>query len=119
KLTGKRFIVESSVRGNITIIAPTQITVAEAWEAFLSALATNGFTIVPAGKFLKIRNARDAQRDAIKNYAGDYFPNTEQMITRIVKLTHISADEVNTRLRNLLTRFGDMQPYEPTNSLII
>ena len=64
KLTGKRFIVEPAVRGNITIIAPTQITVAEAWEAFLSALATNGFTVVPMGKFLKIRNARDAQRDA-------------------------------------------------------
>src|SRR5690606_38858363 len=71
KLTGKRFIVEPSVRGNITIIAPTQITVAEAWEAFLSALAINGFTIVPAGKFLKIRNARDAQRDAIETYAGE------------------------------------------------
>ncbi len=119
KLTGKRFIVEPAVRGNITIIAPTQITVAEAWEAFLSALATNGFTVVPMGKFLKIRNARDAQRDAIQTYAGEYFPNSEQMITRILKLRHISADEVNTRLRNLLTRFGDMQPYEPTNSLII
>ena len=119
ELTGKNFIVDPSVRGKITIMAPTQITVAEAYKAFLSALAINGFTVVPSGKFLKIVPTRTAARSNIETYSGAYYPNSDVMITRIVKLKHISADEVNKNLRFLPTKDGEMNPYTPTNSLII
>lgn len=119
ELTGKNFIVDPSVRGKITIIAPSQITVAEAYRAFLSALAINGLTVVPSGAFLKIKTARNAQRDSIETYSGDYFPNSDQMITRIIKLKYISADEVNKNLRILPSKDGEMVVYPPTNSIII
>jgi general secretion pathway protein D len=119
KLTGKRFILDNNVRGKITIIAPSQITVAEAYKAFLSALAMNGLTVVPSGKFLKIRQARQANRDSIDTYAGEYFPNTDQLITRIVKLRYINAAEVAKSLRMLVSKDGEINPYAPTNSLII
>jgi len=70
ELTGKNFIVDPQVRGKITIIAPSQITVAEAYKAFLSALAINGLTVVPGDGFLKIKQARQATRDSIETYAG-------------------------------------------------
>lgn len=119
KLTGKNFIVDPQVRGKITIMAPSQISVAEAWKAFLSALAINGYTVVPSGQFLKIKPARDAQRDSIETYSGAYFPSSDQFITRIVKLKYISADEVNRNLRALSSKYGEMQPYPATNSVII
>jgi general secretion pathway protein D len=119
ELTGKNFIVDPQVRGKITIIAPSQITVAEAYRAFLSALAINGLTVVPSGAFLKIKTARNAQRDSIETYSGEYFPNSDQMITRIIKLKYISADEVNKQLRILPSKDGEMVPYPPTNSIII
>jgi len=57
KLTGKNFIVDPAAsRGKITIIAPSQITVAEAYKAFLSALAINNLTVVPSGNFLKMES---------------------------------------------------------------
>src|ERR1022692_4608515 len=86
ELTGKNFIVDPQVRGKITIIAPSRITVAEAYKAFLSALAINSFTVVPSGKFLKIIPGRQAPKDSIEIYSGAYTPNTDQMITRIVQL---------------------------------
>lgn len=119
KLTGKRFIIDPSVRGKITIIAPSQITVAEAYRAFLSALAMNNYTIVPSGKFLKIRSIRNARQDSIETYSGNYFPNTDQLITRIIKLKYINAEEVHKQLRLLTSKDGDATPYSPTNSLII
>lgn len=119
QLTGKNFIIDPGVRGKISIIAPTQISVAEAYKAFLSALAINGFTVVPSGKFLKVKSARNAQRDSIETYSGQYYPNADLMITRIIHLKHISAEEVNKRLRILPSKDGEMTPYEPTNSLII
>ena len=119
QLTGKNFIIDPGVHGKISIIAPTQISVAEAYKAFLSALAINGFTVVPSGKFLKVKNARNAQRDSIETYSGKYYPNSDIMITRIVHLKYTSAEEINKRLRILPSKDGDMTPYEPTNSLII
>jgi general secretion pathway protein D len=119
ELTGKNFIIDQGVRGKITIIAPSKISVAEAYKAFLSALAINGYAVVPSGKFLKIRSARNAQRDSIETYSGSYFPNSDQMITRIIHLKHISADLVNRDLRILTSKDGEMSIYAPTNSLII
>ncbi|MBC7464981.1 MAG: type II secretion system secretin GspD [Bdellovibrio sp.] len=119
ELTGKNFIIDSTVRGKITIVAPSKITVAEAYKAFLSALAINGFTVVPSGGFLKIRNARSAQRDNIDTYSGSYYPNTDQMITKIIHLKHISSDTVQSQLRLLTSSYGEIAAYNQTNSLII
>jgi len=119
ELTGKNFIVDPGVRGKITIIAPSKITVAEAYKAFLSALAINGFAVVPSGKFYKVRNSRAAQRDSIETYSGSYYPDSDQMITRIIHLKHISVDNVQRDLRILNSKDGEMSPYPQTNSLII
>ncbi|WII71928.1 type II secretion system secretin GspD [Bdellovibrio sp. 22V] len=119
ELTGKNFIIDPGVRGKITIIAPSKITVAEAYKAFLSALAINGFTVVPSGSFLKVKSARNAQRDNIETFSGAYYPNSDQMITRIIHLKHISAAQVNRDLRILPSKDGEMNIYEPTNSIII
>jgi general secretion pathway protein D len=119
ELTGKNFIIDPGVRGKITVIAPTKITVAEAYKAFLSALAINGFTVVQSGNFLKVKNVRNAQRDNIETYSGQYFPNSDQMITRIIHLKYIQAEQVNRELRILPSKDGEMVVYTPTNSLIL
>lgn len=119
ELTGKNFIIDPGIRGKITIIAPSKITVAEAYKAFLSALAINGYTVVPSGSFLKIKAARDAMKDSIETYAGNYYPTSDQMITKIIHLKHIAADSVNRDLRQLISKVGDISAYPATNSLII
>jgi general secretion pathway protein D len=119
ELTGKNFIIDPAVRGKITIIAPTKISVAEAYRAFLSALAINGYTVVPSGGFLKVKSSRNAQRDNIDTYSGTYFPNSDQMITRIIHLKHISAEQVSRELRILNSKDGELSPYPQTNSLIL
>jgi general secretion pathway protein D len=120
ELTGRNFIVDPQVRGKITIIAPSRITVAEAYKAFLSALAINGLTVVPSGKFWKVKQAQNAQRDNLDTFSGNFSPNTDEMITRIVQLRHISVKDVYNSLGPILqSRLGEMRPYEPTNTLII
>ena len=120
KITGRNFILDSQdIKGTVTIIAPSKITVAEAWNAFLSALASNGLTIVREGPFTHIRKINNAVKDNLDTFSGKYFPNTNQMITRIVHLKHISAKEVQSILTTLRSRYGKINPYEPTNSLII
>ncbi len=119
ELTGRNFILDPGVRGKITIIAPSKITVAEAYKMFLSALAIHGYAIVPSDGYYKIRPSRAAQRDSIETFSTSYYPNSDQMITKIIHLKYISAEEVNRQFRNITTKDGDINAYAPTNSLII
>lgn len=119
ELTGKNFIIDPQVKGKITIMAPSKITVAEAYQAFLSALAVHGYAIVPSGSFYKVKSARYAQKDSIETFSGAYYPNGDQFITRIIHLKHISADQIVKDLKNLSTKDGDAVVYSATNSLIL
>lgn len=119
ELTGRNFILDQGVRGKISIIAPSKVTVAEAYKAFLSALAINGFAVVPSGKFFKIRPSRDAMRDGVENFSGDYFPTNDQLITRVIHLKHISVANVNSELRNLNSKNGEITAFTATNSIIV
>ena len=119
KWTGKNFILDSKVRGKITIIGPSQVSLQEAYQAFLSALDANGLTTVQAGKFIRIIESAEARRAPVQTYAGEYAPTDDQYITRIFQLKYINADEVQREFRDLVTRQGKLFAYEPTNSIII
>lgn len=119
KWTGKNFIIDSKVRGKITILGPSQVTLEEAYQAFLSALEANGLTTVKAGKFIRVIESAEARRAPVETFAGDYAPDTDQFITRIFQLKYINADEVQREFRDLTTRQGKLFAYEPTNSIII
>ncbi|MCB0417213.1 MAG: type II secretion system secretin GspD [Bdellovibrionales bacterium] len=119
KWTGKNFILDQKVRGKITILGPSQVTLQEAYQAFLSSLAANGLTTVQSGKFIRVIESAEARRAPVKTYIGDYAPNTDQFITRIFQLRYINADEVQREFRDMTTRQGKLFAYEPTNSVII
>jgi general secretion pathway protein D len=119
ELTGKRFIYSDKISGKVSIISKEPISVAEAWKAFLSSLQMNDLTIVRSGKFLKVIKSRDATKSNIETYSGSYFPDADQMITKIIKLKYIPVGELDKSLRSLYSKDGDLKPYEPTNSLIV
>ena len=120
-MTGRRFILPTKLRSiKATVFAPTKVTVAEAYQAFLSVLEVNGFTVVPAGRYLKIIEAKDMERQTIPLYdSGSATPASDRYITQIHHLENVSAEDVT----NLLTRFrspsGSITTYGPTNMLII
>ena len=62
ELTGKRFIFGGKVRNiKATVFSPQKVTVAEAYQAFLSILETNGLTVVPARTLLQDRRVAGRQ----------------------------------------------------------
>lgn len=119
KWTGKNFILDNKVRGTITIIGPSQVTLQEAYQAFLSALDANNLTTVQSGKFIRIIDSGDARRAPVRTYTGDYAPKDDQFITSIFQLKYINADEVQREFRDLTTRQGKLFAYEPTNTIIV
>jgi general secretion pathway protein D len=120
-ITGRRFILPGKVRSiKTTIYSPTKVTPSEAYQAFLSVLAVNGMTVVPAGRYLKVEETAGAATQVLPTYgSGQDAPSDDRFITRIVRLRSISADDASTVLGHFKSRDGDITPYAATNTLII
>jgi general secretion pathway protein D len=119
KLTGKNFILDKDVKGRITIISNSPITVSDAWKAFLTALDMNGFALIPSGNFTRIARQRDARDKQLKTYTGDYSPDTDALITRLFPLKYLSAEEVARNFRSFMPANSRIIPYEQTNTVIV
>ncbi len=119
KLTGKSFIVKDDLgRKKITIISQEDVTIEEAYRAFLSALAMNDLTVVPVGKFLKIVAITEATKMSLHTYSGEYAPSSDGYITRIYHLKYINAEDIQRALQGIVNP-RSLVAYGPTNSLII
>jgi general secretion pathway protein D len=120
-ITGKRFIIGSKVRSiKTTIYSPTKVTPAEAYSAFLSVLETNGMTVVPSGRYLKVEESAGAATSPLPTYTpGEATPADDRFVTRIHRLRNIAADDAATVLGHFKSRDGDLTPYAATNTLII
>jgi len=119
KLTGINLIIEKELKGKISISASSAITVGDAWKAYLTALNINGYTLVKSGAFYKIVQSRDIRYTPTKIYTGDYVPDTENYIMKIIPLQNISSAEVTRSFRPFMSRYGRILDLKQTNTLIV
>jgi general secretion pathway protein D len=121
-ITGRRFIISNKARQiKATVYAPTQVTAAEAYRAFLSILEMNGLTVVPSGRYLKIVESTGIQQQPISTYTEDgaQVPSDDRYITRLHQLKNVGAEDVSNLLSRFATREGAITAYAPTNTIII
>jgi len=119
KLTGINLILDKDLKGKISIMAPSPITVGDAWKAYLTALNLNGYTMVKSGSFYKIVNARDIRYTPTKIYTGNYTPDTENYVMRILPLRNINSTEVTRSFRPFMSRYGRIIDIKQTNTIIV
>jgi general secretion pathway protein D len=120
-MTGKRFIYGPKVRQvKATVVSPEPVTLAEAYEAFLSILEANGMTVVPHGRFLKIVDSGGIVGLPTPVYSrGEPVPDADRFITRLYRLKYVSADEANQLLTKFKSKEGDISLYAPGQLLIL
>ncbi len=105
----------------ISIVSYSPITVAEAYQAFLSALAIHGLTVVRSGSFLKVIKKEDALKSNLRVHKGSKPINNDQFLTSIIKLKHIDAASLEARMKPFIDNKSATSIifYPPSNSVII
>ena len=120
ELTGKNFVVDERVRGKVTVISPTKITVDEAYKVFESILEVHGFATVPAGKVIKVVPASEARGMSLTTTVGrEALPNADTMITQVVPIRHAAVTDVKALFTPLVSKNSLLVAYQPTNTLIV
>src|SRR5262249_35011603 len=120
EITGKNFIVDEKVRGKITIISPSKISVDEAYLVFLSVLQVKGFTVVPSGSVIKIVTTKEAKTSTLRTVLPNRAPApTDEYITRLIPMKYVDANNMVSVLQPLVSPDGLLAAYVPTNTLIL
>lgn len=119
KLTGINLILDKDVKGKVSISAPTPITVGDAWKAYLTALNMAQYTLVKSGAFYKVIPARDIRYTPTKIYTGNYTPDTENYVMRVMALKNVSAVEIARNFRPFMSRYGRIIELKQTNTVIM
>lgn len=121
QLTGKRFIFGGKIRNiKASVYSPQKVTVAEAYQAFLSILDANGLTVIPHGRFLKIVETQGIANQNTPTLGPQQgAPAEDRYVTRMVRMHNVSAEEVSNLLTKFKSKDGDVAAYAPGNMLII
>ncbi len=124
EITGKSFIIDREVEDDqyrVTIFSEELLLPDQVFELYKSALELNGLTVTQVGDFYKITSNTDAQKHYLPLDSGFEPTDEDRLITRIVKLRHVSAGEVKKALSTLVGDGKDIVEYpdENGNTLII
>ncbi|MAG34445.1 MAG: type II secretion system protein GspD [Deltaproteobacteria bacterium] len=121
RMTGYNFIYDDRVRGRVTIVSPTQVTIAQAFAVFESVLKVKGFSLVlgPGNtyKIIPIRDVKESSIDTIKDNRPS--PNRDRFVTRLVPLRFIDADAITQTIKPLISKDASLVAYAPTNTIIV
>ena len=103
KLTGINFILgKEELREKVSIMAPSPITVGDAWKAYLTVLDMNGYSLVKSGAFYKIRKKSGKANVSGKIYTGSYVPSTANLVMKVIPLKHIDAKDFSSKIGRFL-----------------
>ncbi len=119
EVTGKNFVFDDSVKGNVTIIAPSKLSVDDAYSLFTSVLELKGFTVVPSGKVYKIVPLQQAKQTSTEIVKEEILPHTDAFITRLIQLQSISSSKAVSFLQPLISQNGHISSFGPGNMLMI
>ena len=120
ELTGKNFVIDKGVRGKVTIISPTKISVDEAYKVFESVLEVHGFTTVPAGSIIKIVPSVTARSKKIETLLKEHALEPEdKVVTQLIPLKYADPNELKKLLTPLISKTSIIISYPPTGMLIM
>ena len=120
ELTSRNFVVDQRVRGKVTIISPSKISVNEAYKVFESVLEVHGFTTIKSGEVTKIVPSPDARSKSIETRLKEEAASPEdRVVTQLIPLKFADPSEIRKLFAPLVSKSSVILAYPPTNMLII
>ncbi|MEX2489229.1 MAG: type II secretion system secretin GspD [Pseudomonadales bacterium] len=117
-ITGKSFIVDPRVKGNVTVVSNTSMDKDAVYDLFLSVLRVHGYAAVPSDGAIKIVQQVLAKQSGNKYDFSAEAPG-EELITRVLTVKNSHASELVKILRPLIPQYGHVASLDDPNALIV
>ena len=120
ELSGTNFVVDQRVKGKVTIISPSKISMKEAYKVFESVLEVHGYTTVKSGEVVKIIPSPDARSKSIETMLREEASAPEdKVVTQLIPLTYANPVEIKRLFTPMVSKSSVILAYPPTNILIV
>ncbi|UCD80773.1 MAG: type II secretion system secretin GspD [Desulfobacterales bacterium] len=120
ELTGTNFVVDQRVKGKVTIISPSKISLQEAYKVFESVLEVHGYATVKSGEVVKIIPSPDARSKSIETKLREEAEAPEdKIVTQLIPLKFADPVEIKRLFTPMVSKSSVILAYSPTNTLII
>ncbi|QPK64735.1 type II secretion system secretin GspD [Methylomonas sp. LL1] len=117
--TGKNFIVDPRITGNISVVTSTPMKAEKVYDVFLSILKVQGFAAIPNGNVIKIVPNVNVKQDGEANELRSSWQNGDEQVTRIVHIQHVDANMVVQTLMPLMPQYAFMAAMPESNTVIL
>jgi general secretion pathway protein D len=119
EITGFNFIFDERIRGKITIIAPTKLSIEESFSLFTSVLSIKGYTVITSGPqtYKIIPSSMAKQAGLIPT--DEKITVNEQYIMKLIETKHLDAEDTLQFLRPIVSRDGHISAFGPSNLLLV
>jgi len=120
ELTQTNFVVDQRVKGKVTIISPSKISLNEAYKVFQSVLEVHGFTTVQSGEVVKIIPSPDARSKSIETKLREESSAAEdRIVTQLIPLKYANPVDIKRLFTPMVSKSSVILAYAPTNIMII
>jgi general secretion pathway protein D len=120
ELTGTNFVVDQRVKGRVTIISPSKISIKEAYQVFLSVLEVHGYATVQSGEVIKIVPSPDARSKSIETRLREEATDPEdRVVTQLIPLKYADPVEIKRLFTPMVSKSSVILSYQPTQMMII
>ena len=113
-ITGETFIVDPRVKGQVTVLSKTPLSLSEVYALFLSVMATHGFSVVSEGGQSSVIPNAEAKAEANNGQA-----SPDKLETRLIQVQQGSVAELIPLIRPLVPQYGHLAAVTSANALII
>lgn len=122
EMTGRRFVIDDSLVGKVTVVTPERIPVEEAYPLLVSILEASGFTVSEQNGTHRVIKLGEAGVAAAPVVVGDgQEAPSAGLITKVIRVQNINVSELRKLLEPLVRggKSGAINAFLPTNHLII
>lgn len=121
KRTKRNYLLDERVKGKVTMYIPGKLSPEESIKILDSILALKGFTTVPVGQNLwKIIPAKEARQATVPLLQDEESSGrAAAIVSRVFPLAHVSADEVQPLIGQLISADGFVSVFGGSNSLLV
>ncbi|MGD8417251.1 MAG: type II secretion system secretin GspD [Pseudomonadales bacterium] len=117
-ITGKTFVVDPRVKGNVTVISSTPMDKDAVYALFLSVLRVHNFIAMPSGEVTRIMpNAQGKQTPGPQGDLSKMAP--EELVTRVIPAQNVDSAELVKILRPLMAQYGHLAAVAQPNIVIV
>ena len=117
-ITGRSFIIDPRVKGDVTVVSSTAMDRGGIYELFLSVLQVHGFAAVPSGDVVRIVQTVLAKQSGNPNDFEEGL-ESQELVTRVIPVLNAPSDEMVKVLRPLIPQYGQIAALSQPNVLII